>query len=459
MLNRSARIIAASLLIIAMAGGASAQTDDTFGMGLFFGAVALEGDVYNSVRLMPEFVFGDFGLAMDLDFRFTMQNNEFRVYEKDWYFPDGGSFSEYLNLYLTKFEYVRYGTEVDPLYVHLGALPGVNLGTGFIIGGYTNMNLRPERKLFGGELLFDGSLVDFPYLGVDLFTSNISKWDLFGIRLYGRPAAFAQSNLINRLEIGFTGVYDTDVFAYAMDADSDGFWDIQIDDGISKYITGSSADTVQVYGIDIIEPILSGPIASLALFGDYVIQNPGNPSHGGMVGLGGKLVSFLTYGAQIRISGENFQPTYFDRAYDLQKVERYETYQGDRNSPSGVGYLGSLGFSLLQNGLVFYTSVEGPFAAPTDSADKAPMQYPYMKASFALAEGVLPYVDFGFWYEKKGIDSWSSLVSPEYALIGGIANFRLQSAVISWITDVKYNPATPDEPWNVSTRIEAGVSF
>jgi hypothetical protein len=255
MLNRSARMIAAGLLIIAMAGAASAQTDDTFGMGLFFGAVDLEGDVYNSVRLMPEFVFGDFGLAIDLDFRFTMQNNEFRVYEKDWYFPDGGSFSEYLNLYLTKFEYVRYGTEVDPLYVHLGALPGVNLGTGFIVGGYTNMNLRPERKLFGGELLFDGSLVDFPYLGIDLFTSNISKWDLFGIRLYGRPAAFARSNLINRLEIGFTGVYDTDVFAYAMDADSNGFWDIHIDDGISDYATGSSAETVQIYGIDIIEPI------------------------------------------------------------------------------------------------------------------------------------------------------------------------------------------------------------
>jgi hypothetical protein len=452
-------MIAAGLLIIAMAGAASAQTDDTFGMGLFFGAVDLEGDVYNSVRLMPEFVFGDFGLAIDLDFRFTMQNNEFRVYEKDWYFPDGGSFSEYLNLYLTKFEYVRYGTEVDPLYVHLGALPGVNLGTGFIVGGYTNMNLRPERKLFGGELLFDGSLVDFPYLGIDLFTSNISKWDLFGIRLYGRPAAFARSNLINRLEIGFTGVYDTDVFAYAMDADSNGFWDIHIDDGISDYATGSSAETVQIYGIDIIEPILSGSIASLALFGDYVIQNPGNPSHGGMVGIGGKLVSFLTYGAQIRMSGENFQPTYFDRAYDLQKVERYETYQGDRGSPSGVGYLGSLGFSLLQNGLVFYTSVEGPFASPTDPADVSPMQYPYMKASFALAEGVLPYVDFGFWYEKKGIESWSSLVSPEYALIGGIANFRLQSAVISWITDVKYNPATPEEPWDVSTRIEAGVSF
>jgi len=411
---------------------------------------------------MPELVFGKFAVAMGLDFRFSIQDDRFRVYEEDGYFPDGGTFSEYLNLYLSKFEYIRYGTEVDPLYVHFGALPGVNLGTGFIVGGYSNMNFRPERRLFGGELLFDGSLVNFPYLGVDIFTANLSKWDLFGTRLYGRPMAFLDSTLVNRLEVGFTAVYDTDAFSYAVDADDDGFWDVQTGTGNSSYGTGDDAAAVQVYGLDVIEPILSGPAASLALFGDVVVQNPSDAKFGGMLGFGGKLVRFLTYGAQIRFSGEGFQPVYFDRAYDLQKVERYQVYAGDPagpDSPANTGYLGSLGFSLLQNGLVFYTSVEGPFAEPTASADEDPLQYPYLKSSFMLAEGVLPYVDFAFWYEKKGIDGWAALVSPENALIGGQVNLRIQSAVISWLTDVKYNPATPDDRWTVSTQIQAGLSF
>jgi hypothetical protein len=178
-----------------------------------------------------------------------------------------------------------------------------------------------------------------------------------------------------------------------------------------------------------------------------------------MAGLGGKLFSFLTYRAQFRSSQDNFQPVYFDKAYDLDRVARYEIYSGTATKKGGNGYLGSLGFTLLQNGLVFYASVEGPFAAPTGPASSNPLQYPTLKSSFILAEGVIPYVDFAFWYEKIGIDSWSSLVSPLNAVIGGLVNFRIKSAVISWITDVKYNPAVPEDRWTVSSKIEAGVSF
>jgi len=476
MRDRFARPLAAVALFTMILLPIAAQTEETvvpeteiptaspFGMGMLFGAVTLEGTVYNSIQLMPEFEFGKFALALNIDFRFTMQDNKFQVYAEDWYFPDSGTFSEYLNLYLTKFEYIRYGTAVDPLYVHLGALPGVNLGTGFIVGGYTNMNLRPERKLFGAELVFDGSLVNFPYLGIDVFTSNVSAWDLFGARLYTRPLAFTSSTLINRLEVGFSGVWDTDAFVYANPSASDSnYWHVNYGSGLSKYGPGSplgdKADTVQVYGMDIIEPLLSSPVASLALYGDVVVQNPSNPKTGGMVGLGGKLFSFLTYSTQIRMNGEDFQPVYFDRAYDLEKVERYELYSGKISREAGTGYLGSLGFTMLQNGLVFYTSVEGPFSLPTGSAADNPLQYPFLKSSFTLAEGVLPYFDFQFWYEKKGIDSWSSLTSAENALIGGLLNFRMKSAVITWVTDVKYNPATPDDPWTVSSKIQAGVSF
>ena len=469
-MTRFARSFAAALFVAGIAMALPAQESETpsappsaenpgsFGMGLLFGAVTLEGNVYNSVQLTPDFEIGDFGIALDLEFRFTMKDGVFQVYAQDWYFPEGGTVSDYLNLYLSKFEYVRYGRPTDPLYIHFGALPGVNLGTGYIVGGYTNNNLRPETKLFGGEFIFDGALVDFPYLGVDVFTSNFSRLDVIGARLYGRPLAFSSSGLINRLEIGVTGAWDTNAFAYAKDADNSNFLDRSAGTD-SPYGTSMKPAWIQAYGVDIIEPIISHPVASLALFGDFVVQNPAQPKTGGMVGFGGRLIGLITYGAQLRISGDGFQPVLFDRSYDLQKVDRYMIYNGDLESPASMGYQGSLGFALLQNGLVFNTSIEGPFKAPTHPASTHPMQYPHLKASFTLAEGVLPYVDFSFWYEKKGIDSAQSLISAENALIGGKMNVRLQSAVVTWITDVKYNPATPADPWKVSTSINAGVNF
>ena len=156
-----------------------------FHFGVSIGTVTLGEDVYNSVRLLPEFTYGKLGAGLDVDFRFTLKegddgNTDFKVYPRDWYPEEGGSFPEYLNLYLSKFAYIRWGKEEDPLFVRFGSLGSTTLGTGYIMGGYTNTLLQPEKKIFGGQFNLKGELFDFPYLGVQGMLSNVSAVDLLG---------------------------------------------------------------------------------------------------------------------------------------------------------------------------------------------------------------------------------------------------------------------------------------
>ena len=61
--------------------------------------------------------------------------------------------------------------------------------------------------------------------------------------------------------------------------------------------------------------------------------------------------------------GDDFQPVFFDRSYDLIRAERYLIYsnEGDPILEASTGYLASIGTSFMQDSLVFNVSVEGPF--------------------------------------------------------------------------------------------------
>jgi hypothetical protein len=116
---------------------------------------------------------------------------------------------------------------------------------------------------------------------------------------------------------------------------------------------------VYLYGADLRQPILNSRAISLAAFTDVaVLGNQG--SVGGMVGIGGRLAGVITYGAQIRMLGENFVPVYFDSTYDLFRADKYAV----ASATSAVvdpytGWLASLGFSLFGDLLVFNASLDG----------------------------------------------------------------------------------------------------
>lgn len=422
---------------------AETTLDPSFGFSI--GTVTLNDKVYNSVRLTPELEFGKLALGLDIDFRFTFDKDEagdtqFEVYQEDWYIPEDATAQKYLNLYLSKFSHIRWGEERDPLHVRFGSLTGSTLGTGFVMGGYTNTMFLPERRIFGGQFNLDGQLFNFPYVGVQGLVSNLSEFDLFGARMYIRPGAFTEIPVLSTLEIGGSYYMDRDPLVYQEDFPLE-------------------SKAVDMIGIDTIIPIFSNQLASLALMGDYVFQGENRDITGSMVGLGGNVL-FFTYNGQMRFMGENFQSTYFDQGYDLQRHVKYLIYSEDPSvSDSFIearnAYLASVGAVFMQNALVFNFSVEGPLeeADPDNIYDQ-----PRVKGIFYLEEGTIDMVDFQFWYDKMGVTAWDDLVDPTNALIGGLVNFHMSPAVITLQVDVKYDTEDPDG-WDVTSQISTGIQF
>lgn len=434
----------------------SAAGGNSFGMAVAFGVNTFENEntgeieTYQLLAIRPELVLGPFGIGLDLaiNYRFTGGNgDEFEVREEDWV-PD--SDTTFLELYLPKFRYIRYNEKGDPLFVRFGSFSDSTLGNGFIVNRYSNELYLPERRIFGANLDVDGQLFDFPFLGIETMVGNVAVWDVLAARLYTRPLAATGIPIVNSLQIGSTLAVDRDPF-YHLKKDPASPYSDDYEDGPQL---DAPDDTVSMWGVDMRLPLLSSEIISLATFADLVNQN-GN--YGGMVGAGGRLVGFLLYGAQIRALEDNFIPSYFDTTYDVRRAERFFTYEEDIPLSGGVGWLGRLGFSMLGDGIIFDTTLSGPFDPGADSG------YPELQTSLIVAEGIVP----GFtglslegYYNKFDLRSWDDLVSAEDALIGARVNVRSGPAIITLRYDVVYDPfADGNDKWTVSSGLESSISF
>lgn len=405
---------------------------------------------YQSVSANPDLGFGKFGLGLNLtiNYRFTAgDGNEFEIRREDWVPDDDTSF---LELYLPKLRYLRWGLKGEPLYVLLGTVDNGILGNGFILGGYSNGQHLPERRLFGMSLDVDGDLFSFPYVGVESFVGNLAAFDLIGGRLFVRPLIWSSFPIVKDLQIGATVAMDRQPFYFAQK--EDGF-----DAATTPYLPadGTVEDAqVMIWGVDFRQPILANPLISLATFGDYVMQQA---SSGGMLGAGGRIAGIVTYGAQLRFLGDNFIPVYFDPAYDLFRPEKYAVYSGVATIPGYVGWFASMGFALLDDAIMFNAAIDGPFNAddPTD-----PFQQPHLRGTLSVAEGLLGGFSFEASYDKKGIESLADLINPEDAVIGARVNYKTGPAVISLVYDLKYDPYAPgDDPWVVTSGLETSIEL
>ncbi len=389
---------------------------------------------YQTLRLMPDFSFGKFGIGLDLTFhyRFTSEGDgNFDFREEDWEITDEKNAAEII---LPMFRYIRWGEKGDDLYIKLGSVDDATLGNGFIMANYANTNFLPDTRIFGLSFDLDGKLFGFPYLGIETFTANLANFDVLGTRLYTRPFAWMEGTpLLPNLQIGATLAGD-----YQPDAHY-------------SFLTDPSPDTVSMFGVDVIQPILGSDIISLAAFGDYVSQEG---SYGAMIGFGGRLIKFLNYGFQVRFLGDNFIPTYFDASYDLYREAKYLIATADTTIiPSSVGAYSSLGFSFLEDKIVFNASVDWLFG---DSSED--MAKPHLKAVFIIGEGIIPGFFFDASYDKRYIDSFSDLIDPRDAVIGANINYKTGPAVISLGYTLRYNPeGNPD--WVTTANLSSSISL
>jgi hypothetical protein len=433
------------LALLVVAAGVSAQEEAdgfAFGLGLGLGVVTFEDGTYQKVSVSPDFAFGKVGVAFDLTFHYRFENSEFELREEDWV-PDPVNAQEILGLYLSKFRYIRYGWKGDPLYAKFGSIDDGTLGNGFIMGGYANTLFLPDRRIFGLSFDIDGSLFDFPYVGLETFVGDLSAFDVLGTRLFVRPLAGTDLTIINALQIGGTFAIDRDPYRY---------WD----DTLHTPPAEIDPDDAQamVIGVDFRQPIVNNPLFTLAVFGDYVVEQMA--SNGAMVGVGGRLIQFLTYGSQLRFLGEDFVPVYFDASYDISRYARYELVESDAGNPSYIGWFASLGTSLLGDLLVFRVDLEDSIGKLDDNQENY-LNYPHLRGVLEVKEGLLPGFFFDASYDKLFIREFDDLISPEGAVAKARLNYRTGPAVISFFYQLRYDENDWDDP-QVTSGLETLIT-
>ena len=440
-----------------------------FNMGIGLGVQTFNdgpdnGEVsYQKIGLLPEFSIGKWGVALDLSFHTRSGSGDDFLYfrGKDWA-PEENGINDWLELYLSKFVYLRYGYKGDPLYAQFGSIANGTLGTGFIMGNYSNTMFLPDQRLLGLALDFDGALVNFPLIGFESFIGNLAAMDVLGTRIYARPLFFSENALLQNLEMGLTLAADTNP-AYREEFFTE-LSPLYAVDG-SGHLT-TPIDPALAWGADLIQPLLSNDTISLAVFTAFAAQpgtgDRGTLATGEMIGIGGRLIKVIPYTAQIRMLGEDFIPTYFDRSYDLYRAQKYAILSGAASgSPAMVGWLASTGFSLLEDTIVFNAMAEGPFdQVPTTDMDAklnySESRFPHVAMMFTLGEGIIPNISLDAYYDKKYITSFADTFHPVGAVIGTAVNYRTGPAVITLGYDFRYNPAT--DRFDTSAKLMTTIS-
>ena len=216
-----------------------------------FGAVTIDGKVWNQIALRPIVPFGKFAVALDLVFYFDQDGN---VHQDEW---DFSSTENIKNTIIDKIYYVRYGFKSDPLYFKIGSLDRVDLGYGILVNSYSNAIQYPQVRKVGLDYKIKtklGTIEGF----VNDFKENIG---LTGLRVkspFVSSLPFAVSIVIDRNQyLGLRdgdsdGVPDiVDAFpsnsAFSMDSDNDGLADLdpnELDRDGDGYLDAGNLDDI-----------------------------------------------------------------------------------------------------------------------------------------------------------------------------------------------------------------------
>lgn len=412
----------------------------SFSLSGSLGTETLSGDTYQSFGLLPDFGWGNLGVGLDLTFHFRFYEyagGEFGFYPRaeDWW-DKSLNLNQNLDKYLSRILYVRWGHKGDPLYVQAGLLPTTTLGSGFLVGGYTNGALRPEYKYTGVILDAKGELIGLPYGGFESFVGNISTFDVMGLRTYVNPFALAQSDsdFLKQIQVGVTVAGDTNVYAQS---------------------TASGSGAVIVSGVDTMVPLYRNDWITAVGTADIAAEG----SHaGGAIGVGGKAVTFLQWKLENRFLGDNFIADYFDRSYEISRVDRYQIYNsGSVVVPGTIGWSASLGTSILGDTFTMGATLSGPWTAQSDLYAQ-----PKLEASAGLKADALP-INLDAYYIKYGITDFGKLASPEDALIGAKVGYRMGAVTLNVVYNLRYVPASEStdngQQWITTSRLETVVKF
>ena len=110
-----------------------------------FGAVTIDGKIWNQIALRPTLPFGKLSVAFDMVLYIDQDGN---IHDDDWDFSSG---EKVKNTIIDKIYYIRYGNRWDKNYFKIGALDNVTMGYGILLNRYTNTLLYPQVRKVGME--------------------------------------------------------------------------------------------------------------------------------------------------------------------------------------------------------------------------------------------------------------------------------------------------------------------
>ena len=114
-----------------------------------FGAVTIDGKIWNQIALRPVMPFGKLSVAFDMVLYIDQDGN---VHDEGWDFSSG---EKVKNTLIDKIYYIRYGNRWDRTYFRIGALDNVSMGYGILLNNYSNTLLYPQVRKVGMEFRVD----------------------------------------------------------------------------------------------------------------------------------------------------------------------------------------------------------------------------------------------------------------------------------------------------------------
>lgn len=179
--------------------------------GLQIGSVTLDQQTYGQVVFQPRITAGDFELAFYLPI--TYRSNLFDPNE--WYQPAGNNewsfgtdqdWSDDPQEALTdlaidialKIRYLQYRDRGDPFFIKLGNMNSFTIGQGLLMRNYANDSDFPSVRRMGFNMGLDRTA-----WGIEAFVNDLLAPDIYGGRLYFRPAAPAIP-----AAVGFSAITD-----------------------------------------------------------------------------------------------------------------------------------------------------------------------------------------------------------------------------------------------------------
>ena len=176
-----------------------------------FGAVTIDGKIWNQISLRPILPFGRLSIAFDIALYIDQDGN---IHDEGWDFSSGEKIK---NTIFDKVYFVRYGKKSDPYYFRVGALDRVSMGYGILVNNYSNSILYPQIRKVGMEGNFQA--FNLKFFG---FTNDFKEnMGLTGFRVSGKiPAG---------ITMGISLAADRNQYLGLKDRDDDGRPDL-VDD-------------------------------------------------------------------------------------------------------------------------------------------------------------------------------------------------------------------------------------